>query len=122
MKEEILYKTPIVNSWGAVTLVNHCGLITPDHPKTVIFLDENGRPRHLGDAKNEPLKTKALIVVQRRTGDPHPTEIEIEECKAWKEICNKMGDVKLADFIIMSGAHHYSFADETVQGPGPKGF
>ena len=121
MKEEILYKTPIVNSWGAVTFVNHTGLITPDHKFAIIMLDKDGKPRHLDEANADPLGTKGFIVLVRRTGDPRPTEAEIEMCKAWRKAAAET-NVAFVDFIIMCGGSHYSFASEKVEGPGPKGF
>lgn len=123
MTEEQLYKTPIVSSWGAVNFVNHSsyGLINPEHPCAVIFLDENNCPRYLEDAENDPLKTKSFVVVVRRSGDPRPTETDIKCCEAWKKACEGTG-IDLADYIIVCGGSHYSFASEKVEGPGPKGF
>ena len=121
MDEKTLYNTPIVNSWGAVTFVNHTGLITPDHKIAAIMLDKDGKPRHLDEANADPLGTKGLIVLVRRTGDQRPTEAEIEMCKAWRKAAAGT-NVAFVDFIIMCGGSHYSFASEKVEGPGPKGF
>lgn len=121
MDEKTLYGTPINSSWGAVTFVNHTGLITPDHRLAVILLDKDSKPRHLDEANADPLGTKGFIVLVRRTGDPRPTEAEIEMCKAWKKAAADTA-ISLVDFIIICGGSHYSFASEKVEGPGPKGF
>lgn len=118
------YKIPIVSSWGAVTLVNHEGLITPEQRWTIISLDENNlpiRPEDYVDQNPFAGNVKSVIVVIRRTGDPTPTDIDIKCCEAWKNALNMIG-VALTDFIIMCGGSHYSFASEKVEGPGPKGF
>lgn len=120
MKQD-LYKVPIVSSWGAVTLVRHEGLITPDHRWTVIALDEKNLPIKPEDLDAKPLAVKSFIVVTRRTGDPTPTETEIQFCAAWKKALTGIG-VQLADYIVLCGDSHYSFADDRVWGPGPKGF
>lgn len=120
MDEKTLYNTPINNSWGAVTFVNYTGLITPDHKMAAILLDKDNKPRHMYEANADPLGTKGIIVLVRRTGDPRPTEAEIEMCKAWKDVAGST--IVLVDFIIMCGGSHYSFATEKVEGPGPKGF
>lgn len=121
MDEKTLYNTPIVNSWGAVTFVNHTGLLTPDHPQNAIPLDKDNKPLHVEDATANPDKLDGFIVVHRRTGDPRPTEGEIKTCEAWKKALEKIR-VRLVDFIIICGGSHYSFATEKVEGPGPKGF
>lgn len=121
MDEKTLYGTPINSSWGAVTFVNHTGLITPDHRTAVILLDKDSKPRHLDEANADPLGTKGFIVLVRRTGDPRPTEAEIEMCKAWKKAAADTA-ISIVDFIIICGGSHYSFASEKVEGPGPKGF
>lgn len=117
------YKIPIVSSWGAVTLVNHEGLITPEHRWTIISLDEKNLPIRPEDVLHNLCagNVKSAIVVIRRTGDPKPTDLDIKCCEAWKNALDKT-DVKLADFIIMCGGSHYSFAAERTEGPGPKGF
>ena len=122
MKQD-LYKIPIVSSWGAVTLVTHEGLITPMQHWTVISLDENNVPIRPEDVYQNPFaaNVKAVIVVTRRTGDPAPTEDEIKFCAAWKKAVEGLG-AKLADYIIICGGSHYSFASERIEGPGPKGF
>ena len=118
------YKIPIVSSWGAVTLVHHEGLITPERRWTVISLDEKNlpiRPEDLFPDAFSSGRVKSVIVVIRRTGDPTPTDLDVKCCEAWKNAFDKL-DVKLADFIIICGGSHYSFAAEKVEGPGPKGF
>lgn len=119
MDEKILYRTPIINSWGAVTLVNHCGLITPEKRWCVISLDKDSRPIYPEDVT--PGNLKSFIVVTRRTGDPTPTKEEVMFCEAWRKAAEDAGST-LVDYIIMCGAHHYSFADEQVHGPGKIGF
>lgn len=115
------YKIPIVSSWGAVTLVNHEGLITPGRLWTLIALDENKLPLRPEDASPLSPRVKSVIVVIRRAGDPTPTPAEIKYCGAWKKAIEGLG-AQLADFIVMCGSSHYSFASEKVEGPGPKGF
>jgi hypothetical protein len=121
MDEKTLYNTPINNSWGAVTFVNHTGLLTPDHPQNAIPLDKDNKPLYQEDARAYPGKLDGFIVVHRRTGDPRPTEGEIKVCEAWKKTLSLL-DLRFVDFIIICGASHYSFANEKVEGPGPKGF
>lgn len=118
MKQD-LYKVPIVSSWGAVTLVNHEGLITPERRWTAIALDDKNLPIRPEDVKSNPGAVKSVIVVTRRTGDPTPSETEIKYAKAWKKA---LAPVPLADYIIICGGSHYSFASEKIEGPGPKGF
>lgn len=118
MKQD-LYKVPIVSSWGAVTLVNHEGLIDPLHRTCVITLDKDSRPIRPGDVT--PENAKSIIVVTRRTGDPTPTEQEKQFCEAWRKALEETPAV-LADYIIICGASHYSFASEKVEGPGRMGF
>lgn len=117
------YKIPIVSSWGAVTLVNHEGLITPEQRWTVISLDGNNIPIRPEEISQNPFaaNVKSVIVVVRRTGDPTPTEEDLKYCAAWKKSVEALG-AKLADYIIMCGGSHFSFASEKVEGPGPKGF
>lgn len=118
MKQD-LYKIPIVNSWGAVTLVNHEGLITPDHRWTAIALDEQNLPIRPEDLESNPQAVKSVIVVTRRTGNPTPTETEIKFAAAWKKA---LAPIPLADYIIICGGSHYSFDSEKVEGPGRMGF
>ena len=117
MDEKTLYDTPIKNSLGAVTLVNQCGLIYPGYQCTVIFLDENDKPLYPEDAKNNPKCLNGLIVVHRRTGDPHPTDEEIKTADAWRKTL-ALTDIRFVDYIIICGGSHYSFAAEKVVGPG----
>lgn len=120
MKQD-LYKVPIISSWGAVTLVNQEGLIDPMHRVAAIALDEKNLPMRPEELDRDPMRMKSLVVVTRRTGDPRPSDLEISFCAAWKKALDGSG-VVLADYIIMSGGSHYSFATEKVEGPGPKGF
>ena len=122
MTEKQAFSTPITNSWGAVTFVNHgFALVDSDHPNTCILLDKDNIPIRLEDAEKNPLGTKGFIVVVRRTGDPRPTEDEIKMAESWKKAVIGT-DIKIVDFIIICGGSHYSFATEKVEGPGPKGF
>lgn len=118
--EQDIYKTPILNSRSAVTLVKHEGLITPEHRCATISLDANHLPIRPEDIESDPLAVKSVIVVTRRTGDPTPTPTEIEFCAAWKKALDGTG-VQLVDYIIMSGGAYYSFADERTRGRKPKG-
>lgn len=119
MDEKTLYKTPIVNSWGAVTLVNHCGLITPEKRWCVISLDKDGKPIYPENVG--PDKVRSIILVTRRTGDPTPTKEELLFCDAWRKAAESAG-ISLTDYIIICGGSHYSFASERVEGPGRMGF
>lgn len=121
MDENTLYNTPIVSSWGAVTFVNHTGLLTPDHPQSAIFIDKDSKPLRIEDASAHVDRIAGVIIVHRRTGDPRPTEWEIKACDAWRRALApfKLG---LVDFIIICGGSHYSFASEKVEGPGRMGF
>lgn len=118
-RKQDLYKVPIVSSWGAVTLINHEGLITPEHRWTAIPLDEKNLPIRPEDLERNPGAVKSVIVVIRRTGNPTPTQEEVQYAAAWKKA---LAPVPLADFIIICGASHYSFASEKVEGPGRMGF
>ena len=118
MKQD-LYKVPIVSSWGAVTLVNHEGLITPDHRWTAISLDDRNLPIRPEDLEQNLKAVKSVIVVTRRTGNPTPTQQEIQYAAAWKKA---LAPVPLADYIIICGGSHYSFASEKIEGPGRMGF
>lgn len=120
-QKQDLYKVPIISSWGAVTLVNHEGLIDPMHRVAAIALDEKNLPMRPEELDRDPMRMKSLVVVTRRTGDPRPSDLEISFCAAWKKALDGSG-VVLADYIVMSGGSHYSFATEKVEGPGPKGF
>lgn len=118
-RKQDLYKVPIVSSWGAVTFVNHEVLIDPLHRACTIALDKDNLPIKPEDIT--PLNIKAVIVVTRRTGDPTPTEQEKQFCEAWRKALEETPAV-LADYIIICGASHYSFASEKVEGPGRMGF
>lgn len=121
MTENQLYQTPILNSWGVVTLVNYCGLITPERRTTVVFLGEGNKPIRPEDVAENPGLAKSCVVVTRRTGDPRPTEADRKSCDAWHKALAGT-NLMLSDYIIICGGSHYSFANERVEGPGPKGF
>lgn len=97
---------PITGALSAVRYAMKRAVHPQDWPQ-VIHVDENQvpLPRNSGGA--------GFIVVERRAGDPTPTDNDIMKAEATRSVADRI-DRSFIDYIIIGTGCFYSFADERV--------
>ena len=107
-------ETIITSANGAVRFAMERAINPTDWPQ-IIHLDENNTPlpRNQGGGAG-------LIVVEKRAGDPTPTDNDIKKAEATKMACDQI-DRRFVDYIILGTGCFYSFADERVKKIGDGG-
>lgn len=97
---------PITSVRQAVRYAMSTAVNPTDWPR-IIHVDEKQRPlpRNAGGA--------GFIVVERRAGDPTPTDMEIKKAEAARGVADLI-DRQFIDYIIIGTDGFYSFACERV--------
>lgn len=95
---------PITSALDAVRYAMRTSLGPTDWPR---FIHVDGDQKPLGRSGGGT----GLIVVQKRTGDPMPTDADIKTAEATRAACDTI-DRDFIDYIIIGTGEYYSFADE----------
>ena len=98
---------PIESALGAVRYATKRAVNPLDWPQ-IIQVDEKQvpLPRNQGGGAG-------FIVVEKRAGDPTPTDTDIMKAEATRAAADQL-DRSFVDYIIIGTGCYYSFADERI--------